>query len=39
MYSDEQLEFLIEFHRGSVAYQQSLIRRLDALKDRGQLDA
>ena len=36
---NEQLEFLIEFHRGSVAYQQSLIRRLDALKDRGQLDA
>ena len=39
MYSDEQLEFLIEFHRGSVAYQQSLIRRLDALKDRDEPDA
>ena len=39
MYSDEQLEFLIEFHRGSVAYQQSLIQRLDALRARDEPDA
>jgi DNA-binding MarR family transcriptional regulator len=33
-FSDEQLEFLIEFHRGSVAYQKELVRRLDALAAR-----
>jgi DNA-binding MarR family transcriptional regulator len=30
--SDEQLEFLIEFNRQSVAYQQNLIRRLEEAK-------
>jgi phosphate uptake regulator len=30
--SDEQLEFLIEFNRQSVAYQESLIRRLEEAK-------
>jgi DNA-binding MarR family transcriptional regulator len=30
--SDEQLEFLIEFNRQSVAYQENLIRRLEAAK-------
>jgi len=32
IFTDEQLEFLITFHRGSVAYQEQLMRRLDALK-------
>ena len=32
MYSDEQLEFLIGFLRGSVAYQEERMRRLEALK-------
>jgi hypothetical protein len=33
-YSDEQLEFLIEFLRGSVAYQEERMRRLEELKAR-----
>jgi DNA-binding MarR family transcriptional regulator len=33
-YSDEQLEFLIGFLRGSVAYQEERMRRLEELKDR-----
>jgi DNA-binding MarR family transcriptional regulator len=33
-YTDEQLEFLIEFLRGSVAYQERRMRRLEALKAR-----
>jgi DNA-binding MarR family transcriptional regulator len=33
-FTDEQLEFLVEFHRGSVAYQEGLMRRLDALAAR-----
>jgi DNA-binding MarR family transcriptional regulator len=32
IYSDEQLEFLIGFLRGSVAYQQERMRRLEELK-------
>ena len=35
VYPDEQLEFLIDFHRQSVAYQEGLIRRLEAVKARG----
>ncbi len=31
-YSDEELEFLIRFLRGSVGYQQERMRRLEALK-------
>jgi DNA-binding MarR family transcriptional regulator len=31
-YTDEQLELLIEFHRGSVAFQQAIIQKLDATK-------
>jgi DNA-binding MarR family transcriptional regulator len=34
-YSDEQLEFLIGFLRGSVAYQEERMRRLEALKAGG----
>jgi DNA-binding MarR family transcriptional regulator len=34
VYSDEQLGFLIEFLRGSVAYQEERLRRLEALKAR-----
>jgi DNA-binding MarR family transcriptional regulator len=34
-YSDEQLQFLIEFLRGSVAYQEERMRRLDAIKASG----
>ncbi len=34
IYSDEQLEFLIGFLRGSVAYQEERMRRLEALKAR-----
>jgi DNA-binding MarR family transcriptional regulator len=34
IYSDEQLEFLIAFLRGSVAFQEERMRRLDALKAR-----
>src|SRR5262249_49637811 len=32
IYSDEQLEFLIDFLRGNVAYQEERMRRLEALK-------
>jgi DNA-binding MarR family transcriptional regulator len=32
IYSDEQLEFLIGFLRGSVAYQEERMRRLEELK-------
>jgi DNA-binding MarR family transcriptional regulator len=32
MYSDEQLEFLTSFMRGSVAYQEERMRRLEELK-------
>ncbi len=32
MYTDEQLEFLIGFLRGSVAYQEERMRRLEELK-------
>jgi DNA-binding MarR family transcriptional regulator len=34
IYTDEQLEFLIGFLRGSVAYQEERMRRLDAVKAR-----
>src|SRR5262245_7614126 len=34
MYSDKQLEFLIAFLRGSVAYQEERMRRLEALESR-----
>jgi DNA-binding MarR family transcriptional regulator len=34
VYSDEQLEFLIGFLRGTVAYQEERLRRLEALKNR-----
>ena len=34
IYSDEQLELLIGFLRGSVAYQEERMRRLEALKAR-----
>jgi DNA-binding MarR family transcriptional regulator len=34
-YSDKQLQFLIAFLRGSVAYQEERMRRLDALKASG----
>jgi DNA-binding MarR family transcriptional regulator len=33
-YSDEQLEFLTAFLRGSVAYQEERMRRLEAIKAR-----
>jgi DNA-binding MarR family transcriptional regulator len=36
-YSDEQLEFLIGFLRGSVAYQEERMRRLEELKARDNL--
>jgi DNA-binding MarR family transcriptional regulator len=32
IYSDEQLEFLIDFLRGNVAYQEERMRRLEELK-------
>ncbi len=32
VYTDEQLEFLIEFLRGNVAYQEERMRRLEELK-------
>jgi DNA-binding MarR family transcriptional regulator len=35
IYSDEQLEFLIEFLRANVAYQERRMRRLEALTARG----
>jgi DNA-binding MarR family transcriptional regulator len=34
MYTDEQLEFLIAFLRGSVAYQEERMRRLEAIRAR-----
>ena len=34
IYSDEELEFLIRFLRGSVAYQEERMRRLEELKAR-----
>lgn len=34
IYSDEQLEFLIGFPEGSVAYQEERMRRLEELKAR-----
>jgi DNA-binding MarR family transcriptional regulator len=34
VYSDEQLEFLTDFLRGSVAFQEERMRRLDAIKAR-----
>jgi len=37
MYTDEQLEFLIDFHRASVAFQEGIIQRLDELKAGGAL--
>jgi DNA-binding MarR family transcriptional regulator len=33
-FTDEQLEFLIAFHQGNVAYQQERLRRLDAIRTR-----
>jgi DNA-binding MarR family transcriptional regulator len=39
IYSDEQLQFLIEFLRGSVAYQEERMRRLEEIKARGAGDA
>jgi DNA-binding MarR family transcriptional regulator len=33
-YSDEELQFLIDFLRGSVAYQEERMRRLETLKER-----
>jgi DNA-binding MarR family transcriptional regulator len=38
MYSDEQLEFLISFLRGSVAYQEERMRRLEELKGQSDED-
>jgi DNA-binding MarR family transcriptional regulator len=34
MYSDEQLQFLTAFLRGTVAFQEERMRRLDAMKGR-----
>jgi DNA-binding MarR family transcriptional regulator len=34
VYSDEQLRFLTEYLRGSVAYQEERLRRLEAIKAR-----
>ena len=34
IYSDAQLEFLIAFLRGSIAYQEERMRRLEAIKER-----
>jgi DNA-binding MarR family transcriptional regulator len=39
IYSDDQLEFLISFLRGSVAYQEERMRRLEELKAREALEA
>ena len=33
-YTDDQLRFLIDFFRGSVAYQETLIQRLEEIKGR-----
>jgi DNA-binding MarR family transcriptional regulator len=38
IYSDEQLEFLIGFLRGSVAYQEERMRRLEELKAQDAAD-
>jgi hypothetical protein len=38
-YTDEQLQFLIEFLRGSVGYQEERIRRLEVLKAREAAEA
>jgi DNA-binding MarR family transcriptional regulator len=38
VYSEEQLEFLIGFLRGSVAYQEERMRRLEELKGRRAVD-
>ena len=37
-YSDEQLEFLIAFLHGSVAFQEERMRRLELLKAQGTVD-
>ncbi len=34
IYTDEELEFLIAFLRGSIAYQEERMRRLEALEAR-----
>jgi DNA-binding MarR family transcriptional regulator len=39
VYTDDQLRFLIEFLRGSVAYQEERMRRLEEIKARGAGDA
>jgi hypothetical protein len=33
-FTDEQLEFLIAYERGSAAYQEERLKRLDAIKAR-----
>ena len=38
IYSDKELEFLIRFFRGSVAYQEERMRRLEELKAREAFD-
>jgi DNA-binding MarR family transcriptional regulator len=38
-FSDEQLEFLIGFLRGSIAYQEERMRRLEALKEQDATDS
>jgi DNA-binding MarR family transcriptional regulator len=38
MYTDEQLEFLIEFLRRDVAFQEDRMRRLEELKTRAAID-
>jgi DNA-binding MarR family transcriptional regulator len=38
MYTDEQLEFLIEFLRRDVAFQEDRMRRLEELKTRAATD-
>jgi hypothetical protein len=38
MYTDEQLEFLIEFLRRDVAFQEDRMRRLEELKTRATTD-
>ena len=37
-YSDKELEFLIRFLRGNVAYQEERMRRLEGLKARKAFD-
>jgi len=34
IYSDKELEFLIAFLRGTIAYQEERVRRLEAIKAR-----